>query len=218
VLDLLVSYAPAFLEGLRITATLTLITWSVGLLGGILAGAWAMKDRVAGEILKWSSLLFGALPILVVLMWLHFPAQSILGVVIDPFWTTAFALSLVNFFLVGDVVAKTLGSLPSDWQIAAKVSGLDRRQAFWRITLPLAARQLLGPLTVIQVTMLHATLFGSLISVDELFRTVQRINAIEYRPIELYTLLAGFFLIICAPLQYVAYLANRRFAHDLSVK
>ena len=153
-----------------------------------------------------------------ILMWLHFPAQSLAGVVVDPFYTTAFALSLVNLLLVGNTVGRTIASLPKEWYLAARTAGLTNGQAFRSITLPLAVRQLVGPITLIQISMLHATLFGSLISVDELFRTVQRINAIEYQPIELYTLLALFFLLICAPLQYAANLANRRFSHDLTLR
>jgi ABC-type amino acid transport system permease subunit len=66
------------------------------------------------------------------------------------------------------------------------------------------------------VTILQATLFASLISVDEIFRVAQRINAIVYRPIEIYTALAGFFLLICLPLNGLAYFLEARFTRDLS--
>jgi polar amino acid transport system permease protein len=217
-IELLTRYAPAFGQGLVVTAMLTAIIWTVGIGGGILLGAWARRDLFVGKSLGLVAFVVSALPILVVLMWLHFPAQAILGIVVDPFITTAVALSLVNLILVGDTVGRTIGALPLEWSLAGRTSGLSEKQVFRSITLPLAFRQLIGPVTLIQISMLHATLFGSLISVDELFRTIQRINAIEYRPIELYTLLALFFFLICAPLQMLAQRANQRFGNDISLR
>ena len=54
---------------------------------------------------------------------------------------------------------------------------------------PIVLRQMIPGLLMIQVTMLQSTLFASLISVDEIFRVAQRINAVVYRPIEVYTAL-----------------------------
>ncbi len=217
-IDLLARYAPAFVQGLGVTLALASIVWLVGIVFGILLGAWAHSDKSVAKGLNATSFVASALPILVVLMWLHFPAQALLGLVIDPFITTALALSLVNLVLVGDTVCRTLDSLPEEWALAGRTSGLNDRQIFRKITLPLATRQLLGPVMMIQLTMLHSTLFASLISVDELFRTIQRINALEYKPIELYTLLAIFFFAICAPLQWVAVQARRRFSQDTSLR
>lgn len=200
------------------TLALAGIVWFAGVGLGTLLGAWAHADDSVAKTLSGLSFVASALPILVVLMWLHFPAQALLGLVINPFITTVVALSLVNVLLVGDTVERTLAGLPEEWTLAGRTAGLTDRQIFRRITLPLAVRQLLGPVMMIQLTMLHSTLFASLISVDELFRTVQRINALEYQPIALYTLLAAFFFVICAPLQWAAVQARRRYSQDTSLR
>ena len=64
--------------------------------------------------------------------------------------------------------------------------------------------------------MLHATLFASLISVEELFRVSQRINSTIYRPIEIYTALALFFLVVCLPINLFAVYLKRYYTRDLS--
>ena len=51
---------------------------------------------------------------------------------------------------------------------------------------------------------------------DEIFRVAQRINAVVYRPIEVYTALAVFFLMICLPLNGVAMYLEARFTRNLS--
>jgi polar amino acid transport system permease protein len=217
-IGLLVRYAPALLQGLAVTSLLTFIVWTVGVVGGVVLGALTRRGLWLAAALHTAALAMSAIPILVVLMWLHFPAQTLLHIVVDPFLTTAIALSLVNLLLVGDVVGRTIGNLPQEWSLVARTAGLSPGQITREITLPLAFRQLIGPVIFIQVSMLHATIFGSLISVDELFRTIQRINAIEYKPIELYTILAVFFLLVCAPLQLAAGAANRIFSQDVSLR
>ncbi len=63
--------------------------------------------------------------------------------------------------------------------------------------------------------MLQATLFASLISVDEIFRAAQNINARIYRPIEIYTSLGLLFLLICGPIHGAAIFLRRRYGRQL---
>lgn len=218
-IELLIRYAPAFLQGAGVTAFIAVVVWVVGIVAGVAVGAAASRSApILLAVLKFLALAVGAIPILVLLMWLHYPAQAILGVVIDPLLTTIVALCFVNTVFVADAVQRVIGNFPQEWGMAARASGLPAQVTLHKIVLPLAARQLVGPIVLIQITMLHATLFGSLISVGELFRTVQRINAIEYLPVELYTFLAVFFFIICAPLHVVATALSRRYASDLSLR
>ncbi len=72
------------------------------------------------------------------------------------------------------------------------------------IQLPIILRQTLPGLLMIQVAMLHATLFASLISVNEIFRVAQQINSIVYKPVEIYTALGILFLAICLPMNGLA--------------
>jgi ABC-type amino acid transport system permease subunit len=66
--------------------------------------------------------------------------------------------------------------------------------------------------------MLQLTLFASLISVEEIFRVAQRINATIYQPVEIYTALAIFFLIICLPLNGLAIYLKKKYTLNLSEK
>jgi polar amino acid transport system permease protein len=109
------------------------------------------------------------------------------------FYTAAFTLTIINIFGVADIVRGALNDFPQQYLIAAKVTGLTRSQTVLKIQLPLILRQALPPLLIQQVIMLHTTLFASLISVEEIFRVAQRINAQIYRPVEIYTALGVFF-------------------------
>lgn len=216
VFDILINYYPAFLKGLIVTLQLSGIIWFSGIVLGSSLG-------LAGARFKWIaipsraiSFFLGAIPLLVFLFWLHYPAQAMFNLVIDPFWTAAFTFSIVNLFSVADIVRGALQDFPQQYITAAKVTGLTRSQTIFRIQLPIILRQILPGLLLLQVTMLHITLFSSLISVEELFRVAQRINAQIYRPIEIYTALGLFFLLICLPINGFAIWLKKRFTRNFS--
>ena len=73
-------------------------------------------------------------------------------------------------------------------------------------------------LLMIQVNMLQSTLFSSLISVPEIFRVTQQINAQIYKPVEIYTALGVLFLLICLPMNGLALWLKTRFTRDFSEK
>lgn len=215
--DILVNYNQAFLKGLNVTLQLSLIIWCSGIFMGSALG-------LAGSRFTWSvglpsrviSFLLSGVPILVFLFWLHYPAQAMFDLVIDPFYTAALTLSIVNIFAVSDLVRGVLQDFPKQYLIAAKVTGLSRKQTIFRIQLPLILRQVIPSILLLQVTMLHTTLFASLISVEEIFRVAQRINAQIYRPVEIYTALGIFFLLVSLPINGFAFWLKKRFTRNLS--
>jgi len=217
VIDILVTYQKEFLLGLWVTLKLCLVIWPAGLLVGSLVGIagtrWKLTVGVPSKILSFA---LSGVPILVLLFWLHYPVQSMLKVVINPFYTAAAALSLANIFGVADYMRGVLNDFPEQYVTTARICGLSRRQTVMRIQIPIVFRQVVPNLLVMQIVMLQATLFASLISVDEIFRVAQRINSQVYRPVEIYSALAVFFLLVCLPLHGLAYWLKYRFTRNLS--
>lgn len=184
---------------------------------GVVIGVSARKrGSILWRGLRGTTFLFASIPVLVLLFWCHYPLQALLGVVIDPFYTTVFTLAAVNSLYVGDLVARTMSRFPSEYLDAATVCGISNRKSLLKIQLPLIVRYLAGPVLAIQVVMLHMTLFGSLISVEDLFRQAQRLNAQLYRPVEIYTAMAVLYLILSAPLNAAAELFEARYGRDIS--
>ncbi len=217
--DILYKYRAEFSVGLWVTVKMCLLIWPIGLLVGTAVGVAGGRWRNAiGIPTKLASFLLSAVPILVFLFWLHYPLQTLLGVIIEPFWTAVAALSIVNILLVADTVRGAMNDFPQQYITAAHVCGLSTRQTVLGIQLPIIFRQVIPGLLLIQITMLQATLFASLISVDEIFRVAQRVNSMVYRPVQIYTALAVFFLMVCLPMHGLAYWLKCRFSRDLSEK
>lgn len=217
VFSIIINYREGLFAGLLVTLKLCLVIWSAGIFIGTVLGYLGSKYRKAvGRFSASTSFILSGIPVLILLFWLHYPLQSILSISIDPFYTAALALSIINIFAVADLVRTSLINFPEQYSLAAKVCGLTQRQTFIKIEFPIILRQIIPTILNLQVNMLQLTLFASFISVEEIFRVSQRINAIIYRPIEVYTALAIFFLIICLPLNGLAIWLKNKYTRDIS--
>lgn len=217
VLEILIKYSRELLSGISVTLELCMYVYPIGLVVGTLLGIASHRWKLLlGIPSKAISVILSSMPIIVFLFWLHYPLQYILDVVIEPFRTSVFALSLVMIFLIGDIVRTALTNFPRGLIESAEVCGLPTREAVRKIQMPLVFRQVLPEFLFVMVTVLQATLFTSLISVNEIFRIAQQINADIYKPVEIYTVLALFFIVICVSLNLLAYWLKVRYHWRLS--
>jgi len=217
IFEIFSTYKEGFLQGLGVTLRLCLMVWFIGIVVGTVFGILSAKyNKSFGLITKIVSTFISGVPVIVLLYWLYYPMQQQLQIDIPAFNIAVFAFSFVNVFIVADLVKNAIKDLPNQYLLSAKVSGLSERTILQKIQIPLIFKQLLGPVLLVQITMLHNSIFASLINVDEIFRQIQRINAMVYKPIELYTALAMFFIIITVPLTLIAYYLKRKYAKDYS--
>lgn len=211
-LQIVIDNRVQLLRGLGVTIALCAIIWTAGCALGIAAGVLSARHpKVVGRSIAALSLVVSATPAIVLMLWLHYPAQSALGVVVSPFATAAFALTLINALLVGEVVRDHVAEFPQQFIWAAKVAGVPRNALLFRIVLPMLTRMLLPKLLSIQIAMLQATIFASLISVDELFRACLRINSVIHKPVEVFAALAIFFVSVCLPLHLLTVWLRSKF-------
>lgn len=214
---ILVTYRDEFFIGLGVTFRLCIIIWSAGIvLGSLLGYLGSRYTALVGIPSRIVSFIISGIPVLVFLFWLHYPLQKLLNVIIDGFYTAAFALSFINTFWVADTIRNAFKSFPEQYRLAGEVCGMSDREITFKIQIPIILRQIIPGVLFTQVAMLQSTLFASLISVEEIFRICQRINSNEYKPVEIYSSLALFFLIICLPLNGIAYSIKKKYAQDFS--
>jgi len=196
-----------FFTTLKLLGAIMLVGIPLGVLVGVLGGRYSKTVSRFVHGLKFFTKI---VPVLVLLFWLHFPLQALLGVVIDPFWTTVFALGFVNMVATAYVVQSELTLLPRSYSDAGMTLGMSKQQVVHHIELPIMFRRIIPDIILNQAAMLEYTLFASLISVSELFRVSQTINSMIYDPIAVYSLLVLFFIAILAPMHLlVLYLGKK---------
>lgn len=218
IFDIVIKNNEGFLKGLFVTFQICFIVWLNGLALGILVGYFSSKYKTLKTIIKTLSFVLSGVPVLVFLFWLHYPAQSFLDISVDPFYTAVFMLSLLNIIAVSEIVNNGINNLPNQYIEVAKVCGMNSKDIFTKIQLPLIARHILPSLLTAQVNTLHLSLFASLISVEEIFRVSQRIISIEYKPVEVYTALGIFFLIVSLPINGFAIYLKKKYNRQLDEK
>jgi len=213
ILKILREYRGDFIIGIVVTLKMTILIWCIGITLGILLGILSSRfPKIVGVPTKILTFLFGGIPVLVFLYWLHYPAQTLMGIQMDGFITTVFTLASLNTFLVAEQVRNSVDSFPKEYILSAEVCGLTPIQIIKQIQIPIIIRQILPSVLLIQVVMMHSTLFGSLISVDEIFRIASRVNSEVYKPVEVYSTLALFFLAISLPITGLAYILKRKYS------
>lgn len=186
-----------FITTLELLGAIMAIGLPLGTLLGIVGGKF---NTELGTIIKGARFITKVIPVLVLLFWFHYPLQSMLGIVVNPFLTTIVALGIINIISTAFVISTELQLLPRSYREAGITLGMTSSQIVRYIELPLLVRRTLPQLLLNQAAMLEYTLFASLISVPELFRVAQTINAMVYKPVVIYSLLVVFFLMILGPL------------------
>jgi len=214
IFSLIQRYHEALFVGCLTSLELAAIAWVAGLVLGVLLGVWraSMSRGASRSRASWFSTVASSIPVMVYLLWCHYPLQTALKISVPPFITAATVFTLYNALTIGEVVRSAVGDLPVAFSMAAQVTGVPRSVYVRFVMIPLALRAALPGYLASQVGVLHLTLFASLISVDELFRVTQRINALEYNAVGVFSLLALFYFVLSFPLLIVARLANQRLA------
>ncbi len=111
VFEIISKYQSEFLTGVWVTTKMTLMIWLIGIIVGTLLGILVSKYRLfVGIPVGIATYSLGSIPIVVLLFWMHYPLQELLGVVVPGYYTTIFTLSVINIFMVANLVAATLSN------------------------------------------------------------------------------------------------------------
>lgn len=210
-------YRYAFLDGMLVSFELITLACVIGTLLGIGLEWLASRNWLPlRRLLNIATLAVIAVPALVLLFWLYYPAQTLLGVSISPFWTAVTALVLMNTAGVYRILADAMKEFPRQYLVTAQICGMKQRDIVRYITAPILIRATLPRWLDLQVVVLQTSVFASLISVPEIFRVAQRVNSVEYEPVASFTAMAVLFALVAGSGIVLAQTLRRRFDRDQS--
>lgn len=216
-IEVLWKYREAFANGFLVTLQLLTLTCLLGTVIGLLL-EWLCHytNGVLRRIIDAVALGFSSIPALVILFWLYYPAQSLLGISVSPFGTALTALVVMNSFAVYRITSDAMHEFPKQYVSTARVCGMKPWTIIRYIQAPLLFRAAIPRWIDQQVVMLQTSVFASLISVKEIFRASQRINSVVYQPVVIYTSMALVFLITAGSAIYLAKYLRQKFHRDFS--
>jgi polar amino acid transport system permease protein len=204
-------YKQALLYGLLMTVWLSLLAI---VLGTALGGALAFAKRSHNPIMRIlaSSYIEGlrAIPILVLLLWIHYVIPSISGVTLSAFTSAVVALVLNLAAFAAENIRAGLETVSEEQYEAGRLEGASEWQIVRYVVLPQAIRNMLPNLMDQWITSIKLTSLASVIGVGELLNRGGSIIGDTFRPLEVYTALAVMYLAVIIPLVFLARAYEKR--------
>lgn len=190
--------AQQFAEGARVTVWLTLISGSVGVALGIVAGIGKLSKllplRWLCDFYVW---IIRGTPLLLQILFVWLAAPSIVpGLDLSDFTCAAIALSLNIGAYNTECVRAGILAVPHGQVEAAKALGLKPLQCFIDIVLPQSLRVALPALANNLASLVKDSSLAYAISVVELTMVGYRVQAESYQPIPVFLTIAAIYLIL----------------------
>ena len=157
--------------------------------------------------------LFRAIPLLVLLLWVFYGLPVIIGLQLGVFATGVLSLALSDSAFEAEVFRAGIQSVPKGQIEAAKSLGLSWYQQMRLVVMPQAIKVILPALGNQFVYVLKMSSLVSVIGLQELTRRANELNVNEYRPLEIYTLLVGEYLLLILVVSYLVRRLERRLAN-----
>lgn len=193
-------YRSLLLNGIGYTLLFTVICVALGLAIGVAAGLGRLSRHVwIRAPLRAYVEVFRCTPVLVQLVWFYYALPVLTGIEMSATMAAALCLSLYGgaFYaeiIRGGVIATDIGQTE-----AGQAIGMTRGQVMRRVVLPQAFKRMVPPLVSQSIMQLKNTSLLSVLAVPDLLYQGQVIAHDNYRPLEVYTLIAVVYFLILLP-------------------
>ena len=185
------------LSGLEYTVYLSAvaitISMSVGLLvalPGLSPFPWLRRvSRVYVELVR-------SVPLLVLILWVYYGLPQLTGLSMTVFWAGVTALALSDSAFQAEIFRGGIQSIARGQYEAAYSVSLGYRDTMRYVILPQALRRILPALGNQLIYMLKMSSLVSVIGMQELTRKANELVVVEYRPLEIYTVLVLEYLVL----------------------
>ncbi|HEC2544547.1 TPA: amino acid ABC transporter permease [Raoultella ornithinolytica] len=212
------SFWPMLYAGLVFTIPITLISFSLGLLLGFIVALIRLYGPAPlKSVVRFYVWIIRGTPLLVQLFLIFYVLPSV-GITLDAFPAAVIGFTLNVGAFTSEVIRATLLSVAKGQWEAAHSIGMSWGQSLRYIILPQAARVAVPPLSNTFISLVKDTSLASVITVPELFLAAQRIAAVTYQPLILYSEAALLYLLISSVLSYLQSRLELRLERNTLVK
>lgn len=212
------SFWPMLYAGLVFTIPITLISFFLGLLLGFIVALIRLYGPAPlKNVVRFYVWIIRGTPLLVQLFLIFYALPSV-GITLDAFPAAVIGFTLNVGAFTSEVIRATLLSVAKGQWEAAYSIGMSWGQSLRYIILPQAARVAVPPLSNTFISLVKDTSLASVITVPELFLAAQRIAAVTYQPLILYSEAALLYLLICSVLSYLQSRLELRLERNTVVK
>lgn len=204
------SFLKILLPGIQVTIPLTIISFSLAMVIGIITAMIQFADiKGLKQLARFYIWVIRGTPLLIQLFVVFYGLPSV-GVIIDPFPAAVVVFSINEGAYSAETIRGALESVPKGQIEAGYCSGLNFIQIMWHIVLPQALRMAFPSLANGLIAMVKSTSLAANITVMEMFMVTQQIVARTYEALALYLELAFIYLMFSTVLTRLQTYIERR--------
>lgn len=200
-------------EGVWATVSISLVAIGFSVAGGIVVALLGLSrhralravNRVYVECVR-------AVPLLVLLLWVYYGLPVVFGLQFGVFTAGVISLALSDSAFQAEIFRAGIQSVPRGQVEAAQALGLRPGQAMRLVILPQAIRRILPALGNQFIYVLKMSSLISVVGLQELTRRANELTIVEYRPLEIYTLLVLEYLVLILVVSWLVRRLERRLA------
>ena len=197
------SFPKILIPGLTVTIPLTVISFSLAMVIAVAAALVQFANvRVLRQLARLYIWVFRGTPLLVQLFVVFYGLPD-LGLRMDPFPAAELVFSLNEGAYCAETVRAALEAVPPGQLEAGYCAGMSWGQTMGRIILPQAMRTAFPPLSNSLIAMIKDTSLAANITVVEMFRAAEQINARVYEPLALYIEVGLIYLLFSTALTWL---------------
>jgi His/Glu/Gln/Arg/opine family amino acid ABC transporter permease subunit len=197
--------------GLQVTLRLSLYTIGFSV---VVAAAFAVASISQWRLVRWTARfvvdLLRSIPVLALLIFAYYGlGKYIASWHVDPFWMAVGALTLGEAAFLSEIFRAGLEAIPrTQWEAAASL-GFRRTSALARIIAPQAVLPSIPGLVNMSIFTFKDSSLASVIAVPEVTQVANQLVSETFKPLQVYLLLAGFYLVVILPFTALAGLAEK---------
>lgn len=211
-LDRILGYLPALLDGAQITLGISLTAIALGFLGGVsLCSLRNVKHNVVAYICNIYISFFRGTPMLVQLLMLFYIPPA-LGLDLNPYLAAILALGMNSAAYQAEILRAGFISIPAGQREAALTMGLSTHQTLWHIEIPQVVRRTLPSLISEMGDIIKGSAIVSVITVTDLMRAGRQIVSTNYRPLEVFLIVGIFYLLLVSLVQISGKIIEKRWS------
>ncbi len=204
------SFWKILLPGLTATIPLTVIAFSLAMVIAVAAALVQFaRIKVLRQLCRLYIWVFRGTPLLVQLFVVFYGMPRV-GIVIEPFPAAVIVFSLNEGAYCAEIIRAALESVPPGQLEAGYCVGMSYLQTMRRIILPQAMRTAFPSLSNSLIAMVKDTSLAANITVVEMFKATEQINARVYEPLALYIEVGLIYLMFSTALTKLQSMGEKR--------
>lgn len=132
-------------------------------------------------------------PPLVHFFWFFYALPIVAGISMSPYWAAVIALSTQSGAFYAEVFRGGIKSIGRGQWEGGRSIGLTHVKIMQRIIIPQAVKRMIGPFMERTFELIKTTTLASTLAYGDMLYQAMQVNAITYRPLEVYTVVALMF-------------------------